>query len=69
VIGVTEKQNYTIEVQIYYALVRNAGVVGVEGVVIDLDNFVEVVVGQVDDGSLVGQKFKKFVEDIGYRSG
>ena len=37
----------------------------VEGVVIDLDTLVKVVVGQVESEFLVGQKFKKFVEDIG----
>jgi len=58
-----------VEVQIYDVLVRNTGVVEVVGDVIDLDDLVEVVVDQVEGGSLVGQKFEKFTGDIKASSG
>jgi len=45
--------------------VRNVGMMEVEGTLIDLDNLFEVVVGQVESGSFVGQKFKKYAENIG----
>ena len=47
VIDVIKKQNFTIEVQIYGVSVHNVRVVEIKKVVIDLDNLVEVVVGQV----------------------
>ena len=50
-----------VKVQIYDLPVRNVEVVEVEGVAIDLNNLGEVIVGQVDGASLVGQKFKKSV--------
>jgi len=53
-----------VEVQKYEVHVRNVGVVEVEGVTIDLDTLVEVVVGQIDSGYLIGQNFKKSAEDI-----
>ena len=69
VVGVIEEHNYAVEVQIYYVPTRNARVVDVEGAVIDFHHLVEVIVGHVEGGSLIGQKFKKFVEDIGVGSG
>jgi len=39
--------------------------VEVEGVVIDFDILVKVVVDQVEGRSLISQKFKKSIEDIG----
>jgi len=35
-----------------------------EGSIIDQDASVEVVAGQVEVGSLIGQNLKKFVEDL-----
>ena len=68
VVRVKEKQNFAVEIQIYDVLVRDVGVVEVEGAAIDLDTLVKVVVGQVETGSLVGQKSKKYAEDIGVGS-
>jgi len=65
VVGVTKKHNYAVEVEIYDVFVRNAYVMKVEGIVIDLDILVEVVIGQVESRSFVCQNFKKSVEDIG----
>ena len=62
VLGVTQKQNFAIEKQ--NVLVRNAGVKEVEGVIIGLDNLVEVFVGQVEGGSFVGKKFKLYPKEI-----
>ena len=64
-VGVTKKHNYAVEVEIYDVFVRNAYVMKVEGIVIDLDILVEVVIGQVESRSFVCQNFKKSVEDIG----
>ena len=38
VVGVTEKHKYAVEVQIYDVPIRNAWVVDVDGVAIDIDN-------------------------------
>jgi len=64
VVGVIEKQNFAIEVHMYDVPVHNVGVVEVEGATVDLKTLVEVGVGQVESGTLVGQKFKKSTEDI-----
>jgi len=45
VVGVIEKQNSTLEVQIYGVHVGNARVMEVKGAAIDFDTLVEVVVG------------------------
>ena len=50
-VGVTKKQKSAVEEHIYDVPVRNTWVVEVEGVSIDLDILVEVVAGQVENGS------------------
>ena len=45
VVGFTDKQNYAVDVQLYDVTISNEWVVEVEGVVIDLDILVEVVIG------------------------
>jgi len=63
VVGITKKHNYAVVVQIYDVLIHKVRVVEVKGTTINLDILVEVVVGQLEVRSLIGQKSKKFVEE------
>jgi len=56
VIGVIKQQNFTMEIHNYDVHIRNAGM---EGPTTDQDTSVEVVVSQVEVGSLVGPKLNK----------